>query len=580
MSRRVSRRAVIGGAVAVVAGGGVTAALVAASRGGDSGEPAAPDPTTTTPASQTSEPTAASTPTVEPTFAPAPSLKPADPNSIKRVTLTPADPLPWVHAVYFKQADGSVDAYHLGPDEDQGAPQHRSMGRGEYIVALRFAQDENLGILRDREGTLGLAWDTTKLHLQGAGRGVLLFREVIEIGRGDDLVVAGTDGTVRLRVKFPSSDEFAAVSPDGNWAIAAGNDGDERVHYVVNLATGEQKEVARGNADYTEANDGTGFFLTTGRGTGERLVRGYEWDGTVANETRVDVDESPTNPGQVFLYQGGVALAARETALQAVISTGHGALRHWPAVEVVDLQRKEAVYRIRSMALTGFDYTPPRRWLSGSTAFTAHYLVRPDLGPKSGHGWGVHRMPDELYAVPVPPSDPELFAQQSSVTPSPWNTALLVSAFGTFDLRTGTWNQIVAPQGTAHVDPFSARREETVFVTPHGGHGGIGPFALLPPVLERPPFDDRMLFRVARTGGCLNLRERPSESAEIIVCLADGTEVELSQDVTTAGVDQDASTRYGEDGAGIWAFVKAGEQRGWVSIQYLDWAIGEPLKLS
>ena len=61
-----------------------------------------------------------------------------------------------------------------------------------------------------------------------------------------------------------------------------------------------------------------------------------------------------------------------------------------------------------------------------------------------------------------------------------------------------------------------------------GWLGVIFDWALLHPRIEFPPFDNELSFVVARTGGCVDLREQPGEGALALDCLPDGTRVSLS----------------------------------------------------
>ena len=63
-----------------------------------------------------------------------------------------------------------------------------------------------------------------------------------------------------------------------------------------------------------------------------------------------------------------------------------------------------------------------------------------------------------------------------------------------------------------------------------GWLGGSFDWPLLQPRLELPPFEGELGFVVARTEGCVDLREQPGEEALALDCLTDGTVVYLSHD--------------------------------------------------
>ena len=76
------------------------------------------------------------------------------------------------------------------------------------------------------------------------------------------------------------------------------------------------------------------------------------------------------------------------------------------------------------------------------------------------------------------------------------------------------------------------------------------------PVIELPPFDDRLLVEVV-VEGCLNLREEPSRDAPVTACLPDGTRAET-------------------DAYGWWLdwmrLLTDGGATGWAHADYLRWA--------
>ena len=52
---------------------------------------------------------------------------------------------------------------------------------------------------------------------------------------------------------------------------------------------------------------------------------------------------------------------------------------------------------------------------------------------------------------------------------------------------------------------------------------------LLPPKIEYPPFAEEIAFRVARTGRCLRLREKPGKDGRVLACLPDGERLLLAE---------------------------------------------------
>ena len=82
--------------------------------------------------------------------------------------------------------------------------------------------------------------------------------------------------------------------------------------------------------------------------------------------------------------------------------------------------------------------------------------------------------------------------------------------------------------------------------------------APISPVIELPPFDDRLLVEVV-VEGCLNLREEPQREAPVVACLPDGTRAET-----------DDYSSWPEEG---WMHLLTDDgATGWAHADYLRWA--------
>ena len=83
---------------------------------------------------------------------------------------------------------------------------------------------------------------------------------------------------------------------------------------------------------------------------------------------------------------------------------------------------------------------------------------------------------------------------------------------------------------------------------------GFEPYLGVPPVIEQPPFDARLLVEVV-VGTCLNVREEPDPDAPILKCLADGTVAETD-----------------DPWPGRWMHIRTDDGiEGWASADYLRW---------
>ena len=93
-----------------------------------------------------------------------------------------------------------------------------------------------------------------------------------------------------------------------------------------------------------------------------------------------------------------------------------------------------------------------------------------------------------------------------------------------------------------------------------------------PPEIEFPPFNDDFVFRVARTGSCLYLRQNPDDQAAVLDCLPDGSRV-----VSGPGLHQFEDREIGpiwrdDKTATRWIHVRAASgAEGWVAHEYLEW---------
>jgi hypothetical protein len=93
--------------------------------------------------------------------------------------------------------------------------------------------------------------------------------------------------------------------------------------------------------------------------------------------------------------------------------------------------------------------------------------------------------------------------------------------------------------------------------------------------IERPPFAaDPFRFVVAGTDSCLNVREQPASTANVIACVADGTAGTLAPG-SLAGIEEPTAATFEQSATTIerWARVHfATGEEGWVSASFLAWA--------
>jgi hypothetical protein len=272
--------------------------------------------------------------------------------------------------------------------------------------------------------------------------------------------------------------------------------------------------------------------------------------------------------GQYHLFEVPIRYAYPES--------GEGPREFWTAVSVSGAEASAPGWSMLSASISYSDLVMPNPWLADSSGFVA--LVRGPAPPD--RAWDAFEYAvistdgRTITRIPLPPvADVEWFRANSMRTPAPCPYDPDLIAFGRLELynrRTGEWltANITSQAGPDHLDPWAAGAGQMVFALPHGGHGGASPPVLLTPkrVDGAPPSEFR--FVVARTGDGLNLRALPGTGAPVITVIADGTAVELAQDLEMP-VGQRSAIQNDE---GTWLYVRTpADEHGWVSAAYLNW---------
>lgn len=614
--RRYSRRAVLGiagaGAAAMAAGG--TGAVALLLRGGGDGEASAGVDT----------PVATATPStgVKTTSQPAGTVTTGslldaireDPTAWRRVRLPAGGVIPFRHGAGFMNAtDGELDVVQLAGSQDLYGYGYQVSPRNTLVLG-RFAGGTapSAGLLQRQSGT-GYTWDRRKTELEIIDDDHLLVWEMRDTG-----LSGGSAATGRLVVISPGIEPLAefslpasiglmpagsAVSKDGSMLGLVTSDGQQA--FLVKLDTGGEVIPVPSNAPpnrFLKAEsmgDGPGIrFLSMASGTdGTSLllsVIAYGENLTVTTDV-LDAGSGGGNPVPLPSPDGRYRL--RPGSLRSrYVDLGDN--EDWVYTDLVDAEAGQPLFRVLSGHLY-YGLGAHRRWLADSSAFVVQ-AVDPEAPLDTYGQWRTARryyLASPNGEIDVLPRTPEwvldlegdagisarsYFAYWGGFEPSPHDPDLFaVGGLAIYNRRSDRWfvpGNFVQPIGD---DPWGGTSGEIRFVFPPGGKDAAGPGTVLPPAIAYPPFAQDVRLRVARTGDCLNLRERPRGDAAVLDCLVDGTEVVVVEPEHELGEDQGRDFPQGkpafwsddrEEPYQVYVHVAAPSGRtGWVAIQYLEW---------
>ncbi len=469
-----------------------------------------------------------------------------------------------------------------------------------FLFFRQFLPDNGVWapILYDRTSARAFTWDDNLLHLVAGPETNSGPWVVFRLGRyGPYVVLDGDLQTVRwFEVPPPSAMEAQSAGPAQAWASPTGDrlllmsDG---TFHVVGITGGEVTTInapgpLRGSYGRSWSlefgvsifSSGEGFGLI-GRGTGEtcRVVR-YDWTGAVLSDVTIgcafDIETGAPWEGP-YLSPDGRLIAAN--TLTANFCECLGYFERFTAVTVFDAVTGEALFRVKGAywhwTTSGGLYSvvvPETLWLADSSALVVSTQRGPQIVSADGH-W--MPLPGALQGALVPgPEEPPLFLLDPTTVVNEQGHVLATVRFeidspvpeaprGTFIGVTGRW-------GVTNRDVlFSA--------FPQGPTSVSVLRPILPPVIERPPFEERLLLQVATSGGCLNVREWPSVDSESSHCLGDGVVVEAIEHNGTHSASDGGSC--GVAGSSCtWLRVRTDDgTEGWGLSDYLRWAKGEPL---
>jgi hypothetical protein len=601
--RSISRRSlIIGGSSAVgLAAAGAVGGVFLASRGGDGDQaPTQPDSTSTT------EPSASVTP------APGAGLDLIEPvdGAYERRTFAPGEEIDWAHGIFFMDVDtGEVEGWRLAQALEQELLFTYRLPGPRYIEML--TPDQTTRILVDRATGVARKYPAPQLTLVGTANHPLATAQplVFEALNGEEGQPATSTGRfIVADQELASVAEFRVtpirfgpdplLSPEGDRAVVAADEGDSYGLRMFDLASGEelaalilpvpasQRVSINWHREAPASRDlGVEVMLFDEANADTQVLRAWlPWSGDWPRALAPDLDA----PRSAFFSPFGSPQLIQRS-LRDVPAEGLGGGETWPVVEVAG-RSGEVRERIRSTSLFYGDGggDPPWRF-AGEWFFTLTAS-----GATEGSGFervgytAWHQQTLEPVAIELPPPPGNQWfhrTQNRGPVPNPRNIGVVALGrmeVARFDATSPTpsgrlTNHVVAnvtsTSGPDHIDPWSGGPDELVFVIGHGGHDGGWPGAMIAPKVEEPPFDDDELLRfvVARAGDCVNLREGPSLTSAVLSCLMDGTEVEIWEEARGSGLEDKVAFVRNEDGA--WVAVRLPDgTTGWLSSAYLDWA--------
>jgi hypothetical protein len=344
-------------------------------------------------------------------------------------------------------------------------------------AAYRWQGDAQL-VLAER------AFNGSKL---AARDGSVLFR--IPVEDGDDwfaVVALGAQGQVVTT--FRAEGSFGLLSGDISRAVVLG----EGVT-LVDLKTGAVRRLAanatsridpEGRVVLQNSRDGGGFLITISpvKPEYDSVWWRYAWDGRLLAEGSGSSEIYPSPSGEVV-------------ALAEPLAPGSGpGPTPWFVLNAVDTRTGADVFRVIGVVLS-LGYTTGNRWLADGSGIV---VSDPSLNLVLAMRGGSIR----TYVGMPSPDSPDVFAVGSPVEGGP-----------SVRDATGTVIAAMAPAGGSRsfTAPWGDIGSEMRFITPHGGHGGLGyTRSLVLPHVEHAPYGGPPALQLSPAAGGARLLNQPA----------------------------------------------------------------------
>lgn len=569
----------------------------------------APTLTPTATPTRTAVPTATVTPSVTPAPTPTPTAMPT-PLPTREPTPTPChgveciDPAPdvferrifeageridWENGVFFLDVEtGRTEAYRA---EEAFREYHRHSEDGAWVYTW-LGWDRTVAVLR-RETGQAWQWPGDDLRLLATSRDHVLFEERARNEENDILfgaiVLVNHEMEEVGRFSLETGDDQykeprAIFSPDGQIIVFSVRN----TVYHVSMASFDPVVVFEPESrdgweisvsidpptdwliGYPDLPDERGFLVrawykrlaNNGDDDTDMETHSFNWDGVPVPEFC---------PG-LLSPNGRYMAQSQGKHYYAKYAGWLSPERPWPSVVFSNAETCEPIFRVRSAYTNQIHWDG--QWLSNSEGFIVGVENRKDDGWDEYVIVRVSPEPELIYLTPDAPDEERISLGGPSPALAGDGCYFFYQWTGIYDSCGDHW--IAAGSFSDHWGPFSWDDSELEmrYFPEYWGEGTIFWMTYGPPEIEFPPFDDDFVFRVARTGSCLYLRQNPDAQAAVLDCLPDGSSV-----VSRPGLHQFGDREIGpiwmavaEDySVSSWIHVRtASGAEGWVAFRYLD----------
>ena len=394
-------------------------------------------------------------------------------------------------------------------------------------------------------------------------------------------------GTVpRDRPLNPSRQDRAWMSPDGRNVLLSDGEAFQVIHVDSGQITSLRQPSSlvpfgapgkEGSDEYEVAvfSSGEGFAVLGEEAGGAdicRVVR-YDWGATVLSDASFHCPYMSVVWPFRFLSPDGTRIATHEL-LEKPDTSGWGLADQYAlsAVLVLDAVTGAELFRIKGASLNNWTFP----WLADSSGLLVYTTKGDGIVSADGH-WISLPVTRGRHGLRPSPGQPLRFL---------WNTTVLDDHGRVLSSVDIDRQQMLGASSDGNIIAASSDwgwSSSEVFVTvwvqgptdffgPFFGSrpiGARGPWNVLPPVLERSPFEERLLLRVATDGECLRVHGAPQATSPSVACLA-------AESVVDAVAFQEGAYTTTVNG-GPWLRVRTEDgTEGWGLSDHLRWATGEP----
>ncbi len=420
---------------------------------------------------------------------------------------------------------GRIEGYRPVNLRD-GGDRYYEGGRGSWLATFydrgSDRGEDRWSVLLNRKTWEAWHWPSRSLRLVAMSRERLLFEDRDEEAGGHPrgsptgqfmLLDRDMESTARFTVGDGDGDPRAVFSPDGLTIALEVAD----TVYLVPVESarpallsqpqfhdvlGEPRGAFIANS-WLNWSTAPNILVITWYDDGERLERYFSWDGDPLPAPAESACFGTPSPD-------GRYVAVPEGAPVFIMYLDDPPPPNpWASVRIVEAETCEPILRVRSVRLRERVWSAA--WLSTSDGFVV----------------GV----DDGYMIARIRPTPELVRLGPIGGPGPWDTGPDPAPTGdgcffgygpkVYDACEDRWfdygrSPLDGPAGWGET-----HRERWFVPSDYWGEGWVE-WLLLSPKMELPPFDDAIAFRVAGTGSCLYLRERPDPEAAVRDCQPDG----------------------------------------------------------